>query len=248
MMKFTSRVTRKKIIFASALLTLFALLISTGCGPTEAEIEALVSTAVKSRLDEIPTATAYPTQTAYPTYTPANTYTPYPTLTPQRTATRYPTNTAYPTYTPAATNTAYPTYTLPPTATKTVVKSLQPTKTVTPYPTYTPNATATSYPTYTPFPTLKSETIFQVVTATKDTDNLKADKRDGFYLVGVDIAVGTWRIPDDQSFTKCYWKLTDSSNHIVRNYIGIAGGAFTIDDSIMQLEIRNCGVAQFVGE
>ena len=108
--------------------------------------------------------------------------------------------------------------------------------------------TLTFYPTYTPFPTLESAVAWKIVTATKDTDILKADKKDGFYLVGEDIATGTWRILDDQSYTKCYWKLTDRSNQIVRNYIGVAGGAFTIDDSILQLEIHNCGVAQYVGE
>lgn len=254
MTKFSSRVSQKKQRFASALSIVLILLLAAACGPNEAEIEALVSTAVRSRLDEMPTATAYPT------YTPANTHTPFPTYTPEPTATKYPTQTAYPTYTPFPTytpqrtatkyptHTAYPTYTLFPTATKTVVKSVTQTQAATPYPTYTALPTLTLYPTYTPFPTLESAVAWKIVTATKDTDILKADKKDGFYLVGEDIATGTWRIQDDQSYTKCYWKLTDRSNQIVRNYIGVAGGAFTIDDSILQLEIHNCGVAQYVGE
>lgn len=254
MTNFDHQFPRKKQRLVFALVIVLAFLLATACGPSETEIEARVSTEVRTILDRMPTATAYPT------YTPVNTYTPYPTYTPQHTATKYPTLTAYPTYTaqPTATKnptqTAYPTYTPFPTATRTVVVSLAPSQSATPYPTqtayptYTALPTLTSYPTYTPVPTLAPESVLKIVTATKDTDILKADKKDGFYLVGTDIATGTWRIPDDQSYTKCYWKLTDRSNQIVRNYIGVAGGAFTIDDSILQLEIRNCGVAQFVGE
>lgn len=220
-----------------------------------------------------PTFTLFPTQTAYPTATDYPTYTPLPTFTAQaiarrtvvsqiNSATPAPSFTPLPTYTemptlkprivikeitstPQQTFTPYPTFTLFPTFTALPTYTEIPTHT--PYPTFTTVPTQTAYPTYTPEPTKKPRTIYQIVTATIDPDPLKAPKNDGFYLVGKDIATGTWRVTDNPNLQKCYWKLTDRKNQIVKNFIGVSGGAFTIDDSILQLEIRNCDVLEYVG-
>lgn len=240
---------QKKSFFALVLTAvILASSLTAGCAPDEKLTLQIVETSVQSTVEKIPTQTAYPTYTLIPTNQPADTYTPQPTYTLPLTQTAYPTNTPYPTYTFIPTNTAYPTYTPIPTATKTPVRSVQPTKKATPLPTQTAYPTYTPLPTYTPAPTQQPQTVFQIVTATKDPDQLKADKKDGFYLVGKDIAVGTWQIVQDDAYQKCYWKLTDRNNQILNNYIGPSGGAFTLNDSIFQLEIRNCGVAQYVGE
>lgn len=53
------------------------LLVAVACGPSQADIDAQISTAIA----EVPTATPQPTYTLSPTPTPYPTYTPYPTPT-----------------------------------------------------------------------------------------------------------------------------------------------------------------------
>lgn len=231
---------RKNLHFIILPLFIVFMFMLTGCGPSEEEFTARIAQAAASTLAARETSTAYPTYTALPSLTPYATYT------------AQPTNTAYPTYTIAPTKTAEPT------ATRSSVRRGTVTATVTPLPTYTPFPTMTAYPTYTVLPSLtpnatytaqptpEPQVIWQIVTATNDPDVLKADKKDGFYLVGVDIAPGIWTIQPDASYTKCYWKLTDRRNQIIRNYLGTAGGSIFIDDTMLQLEIQNCGTLEFV--
>jgi hypothetical protein len=85
-------------------LSIIALLILTGCAPTEETINLHVV----GTLAAIPTATTHPTSTAYPTYTP------YPTFTSVYTQTPWviivtPTATQTPNYTPTMTATPAPT-------------------------------------------------------------------------------------------------------------------------------------------
>lgn len=231
---------RKNLHFIILPLFIVFMFMLTGCGPSEEEFTARIAQAAASTLAARETSTAYPTYTALPSLTPYATYT------------AQPTNTAYPTYTIAPTKTAEPT------ATRSSVRRGTVTATVTPFPTYTPFPTMTAYPTYTVLPSLtpnatytaqptpEPQVIWQIVTATNDPNVLKADKKDGFYLVGVDIAPGIWTIQPDASYTKCYWKLTDRRNQIIRNYLGTAGGSIFIDDTMLQLEIQNCGTLEFV--
>lgn len=237
---------RKKLHFIILPLLIVFMFTLTGCGPSEEEFTARIAQAAASTLAARETSTAYPTYTALPSLTPYATYTVQPT------------NTAYPTYTIAPTKTAEPTATRSSVRRGTVTATATHFPTYTPYPTYTHFPTMTAYPTYTVLPSLtpnatytaqptpKPQVIWQIVTATNDPDVLKADKKDGFYLVGVDIAPGIWTIQPDASYTKCYWKLTDRRNQIIRNYLGTAGGSIFIDDTMLQLEIQNCGTLEFV--
>lgn len=242
-------------ILALLIVVLFSL---TGCGPSEEEITARVAEAAAETISARVPSTMYPTYTALPSLTPNATYT------------AQPTQTAYPTYTKPPTQTAYPTFTSEPTATRVIARRGTLTASPTLYPTHTPYPTYTKFPTHTSFPTLTAyptytvlpsltpnatytaqptpepQVVWQIVTATDDPDILKADKKDGFYLVGIDIAPGIWTIRTDARYTKCYWKLTDRRNQIIRNYLGTAGGSIIIDDTMLQLEIQNCGTIEFV--
>ena len=209
---------------------------------------------------KLPTSTAYPTLTKLPTYTPPATYTVYPTFTklpsytPLATYTKLPTYapmstyTKLPTYTPLATYTNLPTYTPLPTGT--------PRNTYTPLPTYTPLSTYTAYPTYTIYPTSTKLPTYTAqptytpiirivqVTPTVDSSILKADKTDGFYLIGPEIAPGIWRTEPNK--TKCYWKITGVKGEIISNYLGSGGGTIYIPKDAYQIEIQNCGKVTFV--
>ncbi len=225
---------RKNLHFIILPLFIVFMLTLTGCGPSEEEFTARIAQAAASTLAARETSTAYPTYTALPSLTPYATYT------------AQPTNTAYPTYTIAPTKTAKPTATRSSVRRGTVTATVTPFPTMTAYPTYTVLPSLTPNATYTAQPTPEPQVIWQIVTATNDPDVLKADKKDGFYLVGVDIAPGIWTIQPDASYTKCYWKLTDRRNQIIRNYLGTAGGSIFIDDTMLQLEIQNCGTLEFV--
>lgn len=238
----TNQLSHFRTFLYFVLLALFTgcALILTGCGPSEEDITTRVAEAAAATFAARATSTGYPTYTALPSLTP------------------------YPTYTALPTQTAYPTFTTQPTATRAITRRGTMTATVTLYPTHTPFATYTKFPTHTPYPTYTAlpsltpnatytaqptpepQVVWQIVTATDDPDVLKADKKDGFYLVGIDIAPGIWTIRTDASFTKCYWKLTDRRNQIIRNYLGTAGGSIFIDDTMLQLEIQNCGTIEFV--
>ncbi|HPL58327.1 MAG TPA: hypothetical protein PLT22_09110 [Flexilinea sp.] len=209
---------------------------------------------------KLPTSTAYPTLTKLPTYTPPATYTVYPTFTKLPTYTPLPTNTIYPTftklptYTPLSTYTKLPTYT--PLATYTNLPTYTPLPTGTPRNTYTPLSTYTAYPTYTIYPTSTKLPTYTAqptytpiirivqVTPTVDSSILKADKTDGFYLIGPEIAPGIWRTEPNK--TKCYWKITGVKGEIISNYLGSGGGTIYIPKDAYQIEIQNCGKVTFV--
>ncbi len=201
-----------------------------------------------------PTYTPFPTLTVRPTYTPLATQTKRPTYTPLPTSTRrptytpYPTSTFRPTYTPLATNTRQATYTpLPthtPAKTYTPLPTLTSEPTYTKVPTYTPQPTFTSLPTSTPRPTYTPVISYVMVTPTTDESILKADKTDGYYLIGPEIQPGVWRPEKDK--TKCYWKITDIKGNIVQNYLGDGGGTIYIDPDAFQIEILNCGKITYI--
>jgi len=202
----------------------------------------------------LPTSTAYPTLTKLPTYTPPATYTVYPTFTKLPSYTPLATYTKLPTYTPLSTYTKLPTYT--PLATYTNLPTYTPLPTGTPRNTYTPLSTYTAYPTYTIYPTSTKLPTYTAqptytpiirivqVTPTIDSSILKADKTDGFYLIGPEIAPGVWRTEPNK--TKCYWKITGVKGEIISNYLGSGGGTIYIPKDAYQIEIQNCGKVTFV--
>ena len=219
--------------------------------PTYTELPTLVP---------LSTYTSIPTATLRPTYTKQFTFTPLPSLTARPTYTPLATLTDRPTYTPLATLTNRPTYT--PLATLTKYPTYTPLPTLKPLSTYTPFPTQTKLPTYTALPTLKPLSTYTpaptftlpptftprietvLVTPTTDESILKADKTNGFYLIGPEIAPGVWRTENDHS--KCYWKISDIKGSIVSNYLGMGGGTIYIPSDAYQIEIQNCGNVTFV--
>ena len=139
-----------------------------------------------------------------------------------------PTQTAYPTYTPENTQTPYPTYTVIPTYTP-WIKIVTPTFTSTPKytPTLTNTPTITSTPTNTPNPLTK-------------------DKKNGFYLVGIDIAPGLWRSTGNSD--GCYWALTSKTGDIIDNHFGMSGGTMFIVAFAFQVELEDCGTWVYLGQ
>lgn len=253
------------------LILLTIVLFFTGCNST-VDLQPTIDAALESTIESIPTATAIKTFTAQPTYTklptlkPLATYTELPTLLPLSTYTAMPTATLRPTYTkqftftPLASLTARPTYT--PLATLTDRPTYTPLPTLKPLSTYTPFPTQTKLPTHTALPTLKPLSTYTpaptftlpptftprietvLVTPTTDESILKADKTDGFYLIGPEIAPGVWRTGKDHS--KCYWKISDIKGSIVSNYLGMGGGTIYVPEDAYQIEIQNCGNVTFV--
>lgn len=105
-----------------------------------------------------------------------------------------------------------------------VTREVAVTVTPTQPPLYTPTITLT--PTETPIP---SPTL----------DPLKQAKRDGFYLVGIDIAPGVWR--STPGHDGCYWSITTKTGSIVDNHFGMSGGTCYISPSAYQVEFNDCG-------
>jgi len=135
------------------------------------------------------------------------------------TQTAYPTYTAMPTYTPV--NTQTPDIRI---TERIVIASKTPTPTNTETPLYTPTITET--PTTTP-------------TMTATPDPLKADKYDGFYLVGVDIATGVWR--SNGTGDRCWWAITTKEGKTIKNHYGMAGGTMYVSSAGYQVELEDCG-------
>jgi hypothetical protein len=103
----------------------------------------------------------------------------------------------------------------------------------------------TKLPTYTASTSTYTPIIRIVqVTPTIDSSILKADKTDGFYLIGPEIAPGVWRTEPNK--TKCYWKITGVKGEIISNYLGSGGGTIYIPKDAYQIEIQNCGKVTFV--
>ena len=136
-------------------------------------------------------------------------------------------------FTEVPTNTPYSTYTAYPT--------------LTPNPTYTPNivivtATFTSTPKYTATITL---TPTNTATPTNTQDPTKTDKKDGFYLVGSEIAPGVWRSNGTQD--DCYWEISTSTGDIIDNHFGMAGGTMYVPSSGFQVWVEDCGMWTYIG-
>ena len=66
-----------------------------------------------------------------------------------------------------------------------------------------------------------------------------APKKDGFYLVGVDIAPGVWRSTGQGG--SCYWARQNLTQDLIDNDLGFAGGAVTIQASDVEFYTRGCG-------
>lgn len=136
--------------------------------------------------------------------------------------------TPYPTYTPRPTYTPAPTVAVTVQVTRIVV--------VTPTATPTPLSTAT--------PTLEPANVTATAEAAASAA-LRSDKEDGNYLVGVDIAPGTWR-NSGMGDEHCYWARLDKNQQIIDNDLGAGGGAVTIHATDFQFHSERCGTWTFL--
>ena len=66
-----------------------------------------------------------------------------------------------------------------------------------------------------------------------------APKKDGFYLVGADIAPGVWRSTGQGG--SCYWARQNLTQNLIDNNLGFAGGAITIQPGDFEFYTRGCG-------
>ena len=125
-----------------------------------------------------------------------------------------------------------------PTSTNTPVNSPTPTNTptVTPTPSNTPTPKPTSTPTATP-------NLAQTATV-EAIGRLAAPKGDGFFTVGVEIAVGKWHSTGKGD--GCYWARLDANQNLLANHFGIAGGTVTIRPSDFEVELNGCGTWEYV--
>lgn len=67
-----------------------------------------------------------------------------------------------------------------------------------------------------------------------------APKRDGFYVVGVDIAPGVWW--SQGKGARCYWARQNVTQDLIDNDIGFPGGAVTIRPDDFEFTTSGCGV------
>lgn len=66
-----------------------------------------------------------------------------------------------------------------------------------------------------------------------------APKKDGFYVVGSDIAPGLWR--STGTGAKCYWERQNVTQDIIDNDYGFAGGAAMIQPTDFVFYAKGCG-------
>lgn len=74
---------------------------------------------------------------------------------------------------------------------------------------------------------------------------LTADKGDGFYTVGTEIAPGVWE--SQGSGDSCYWARFDAAGDINDNHFGLAGGRVTIQSSDAEVQFDDCGMWVYQG-
>jgi len=70
-------------------------------------------------------------------------------------------------------------------------------------------------------------------------------KGDGFYTVGVEIAVGRWKSTSTDD--SCYWERLDGNQEIIDNHYGMAGGTMTISAYDYEVSFLDCGTWEYQG-
>lgn len=116
------------------------------------------------------------------------------------------------------------------------------TPSVTPTPSITPSPTSSNTPTITPIPTWTPD--YAQTATTEALGIMTSPKGNGFYLVGVDIAPGKWE--STGTGTRCYWARYDSSQDLLGNHYGYAGGTVTVRGTDHQVEFDDCGTWYYV--
>jgi hypothetical protein len=81
--------------------------------------------------------------------------------------------------------------------------------------------------------------------ATPTPDPLRSSKKDGFFLVGVDISPGIWR--SSGTGNSCYWEITTKTGNILSNHFGMSGGTMYIPATAFQVQLQDCGNWLYLG-
>jgi hypothetical protein len=77
-------------------------------------------------------------------------------------------------------------------------------------------------------------------------DDAEEPKGDGFYTVGVEIAVGRWK--SNGAGDSCYWARLDGNQNTIDNHFGNAGGTVTIRATDYEIEFEDCGQWEYLGQ
>ena len=70
-------------------------------------------------------------------------------------------------------------------------------------------------------------------------------KEDGFYTVGVEIAIGRWKSTGTDD--GCYWVRLDGSQDILDNHYGQSGGTMIIRETDYEVAFNDCGTWEYQG-
>lgn len=71
-----------------------------------------------------------------------------------------------------------------------------------------------------------------------------ADKTDGYYLVGSEIAPGTWRT--ETGLENCAYRITDAKGDLLDINYGMSGGTFIVSPGAYQVQVEGCGTIKFL--
>jgi hypothetical protein len=71
-----------------------------------------------------------------------------------------------------------------------------------------------------------------------------AERGNGFYTVGVEIAPGRWESTGDGD--GCYWQRLDDQQETLANHFGAAGGTVTILETDYEVQFKDCGTWEYV--
>jgi hypothetical protein len=74
---------------------------------------------------------------------------------------------------------------------------------------------------------------------------LTADRGDGYFLVGQEIAAGVWR--NDGTGQDCTWEVTTKTGRVIDTYTGLAGGTAYIAAGAFQVRFEGCGTWSYLG-
>lgn len=70
-------------------------------------------------------------------------------------------------------------------------------------------------------------------------------KGNGFFTVGIEIAPGRWQ--STGSNDDCYWARLTSTNDILNNHFGNAGGTVNISPNDYEVVFSDCGIWEYLG-
>ena len=94
-------------------------------------------------------------------------------------------------------------------------------------------ARPTSPPSATPSPTQTFE------------PSLTANRGDGFFLIGEDIAWGIWR--NNGTGSDCTWEITTKTGDVIDSHSGLSGGTVYLPATGFQVRFEGCGTWTYLG-